>query len=307
MQNTSALYRQILAEERHWFETSVVIGDSGTLVTELGDQVLFGGTAIVVARSGPESGFSETQIFSVRTDINMFGESPEIGTAVAQEVEVTMLKPAGDIPPMAQIIPYVRVCGYLPISGTADIVNDNLVLHNATIVGDRIVLGDEAYIDANDYLVFPGVRYEYAESEWIQQGIFFIDTREITNNDDNLDLITLHGFDAILKAEQDYATTELDWPAVDVDIVHEIARKMGVSVDPRTDELMTSGYELPLPTGYSLREYLSYIAAKYIGNFIMSDIGELRLVSLLELPEDTRLLITEYGDYIIFGEDRLRV
>jgi hypothetical protein len=39
----------------------------------------------------------------------------------------------------------------------------------------------------------------------------------------------------------------------------------------------------------------------YVGCFIMSEVGELRLVSLLELPPESNLLVTEGGDPIEFG------
>ena len=82
---------------------------------------------------------------------------------------------------------------------------------------------------------------------------------------------------------------------------------MGVSVDPRTTAMITQGYTIPLPTGYTLREVLGYIAAMYVGCFIMSDAGELRLVSILELPPETNYLIDQLGDAITFGGDRILV
>ena len=41
-------------------------------------------------------------------------------------------------------------------------------------------------------------------SEWIQQGVFFIDTREMTKNEAGENVLSIHGFDAMLKAEQMY-------------------------------------------------------------------------------------------------------
>ena len=70
---------------------------------------------------------------------------------------------------------------------------------------------------------------------------------------------------------------------------------------------MTEEYKFPLPVGYSSREVLGMIAASYGGNFVMSDAGELRLVMLNELPPETGLLINYSGDYIVFGEDRIKV
>jgi hypothetical protein len=45
----------------------------------------------------------------------------------------------------------------------------------------------------------------------------------------------------------------------------------------------------------------------YVGAFIMTDEGKLRLVSILELPPETNYLIDEVGDAITFGGDRILV
>lgn len=263
MQNTSPLYRQILADPDHYFETSVVVGESGDLVTEYGDKILFGGIAILVARSGPDSGFTENQIFSLKTSSKMFGNDPEIGTAIAQEIELQMLQPAGDIPDMAQIVLYVRAC------------TDTL------------------------------------QSEWIQQGVFYIDTRETTASYDSLKVLTLHGFDAMLTAEQYWHDNgSLNWSSgtvTDRAMVGNIAAIMDISVDPRTYSIMNKYYRIPMPIQYTLREILGYIASMYAGCFIITEVGQLRLVSLLELPPETNLLIDNAGDYIVFGEDRIIV
>lgn len=263
MQNTSPLYREILTNPNHYFETTVVIGESGDLVTEYGDKILFGGMAILVARTGPDSGFRENQIFSVKTSSKLFGNDPEIGTAVAQEIELQMLQPAGDIPEMAQVVLYVRACT------------------------------------------------DTQQSEWIQQGVFFIDTRETTASHDSLKVLTLHGYDAMLMAEQYWGDNgSLDWSTgsvSDVAMVNNIAAIMGISVDERTYDIMTNAYQIPMPMQYTLREILGYIASMYAGCFIVTEMGQLRLVSLLELPPETNLLIDNAGDYIVFGTDRIKV
>lgn len=145
------------------------------------------------------------------------------------------------------------------------------------------------------------------QSEWLPQGVFYVDTRETSISYDDLHILTLHGFDAILKTEQDYAETALTWPAADIDIFGEIAGKIGVTVDPRMSDLMTEGYTYPLPTGYSLREMLGFIAAEYVGCVILSEENKLRLVSLPELPKETNLLIDQNGNYITFGGVRILV
>lgn len=144
------------------------------------------------------------------------------------------------------------------------------------------------------------------QSEWIQQGVFYIDTRETTKNEAGENVLSIHGFDAMLKAEQMY-NGRITGDSTDIQMVNEIAYQLGVDVDARTAALMTNGYNIPLPTGYTYREILGYIAAMYVGCFIMSDAGELRLVSILELPPETNYLIDQLGDVITFGGDRILV
>jgi len=232
MQNTSALYRTILADPDHWFETQLVIDGVGT--------------------------FDETQLFSISTSLEMFQDSPTIGKAVAGEINVKMMFPDTTIPDMACLRPRVRVC-------------------NAT-----------------------------DQSEWLPQGVYYIDTRERTKNDDGLDVLTIHGYDAMLKTEQLY-NGRITGDSTDIEMVAEIAYQIGVELDSRTTTLMTAAFTIPFPVGYTYREILGYIASMYVGCFVMTDEGKLRLVSVLELPEETNYLIDQIGDAITFGGDRILV
>lgn len=149
-----------------------------------------------------------------------------------------------------------------------------------------------------------GTRY----SEWISKGVFFIDTRKKGGENIGVETLTLTGFDAMLRAEQDYPASALDWPARDIDVVGEIAAFMGVEIDPRTIETMTKGYTVQYPGGeYSCRETLGYIAAMYGGCFIMNDVGQLRLVKLNSIPKGTNYLIDNNGFAITFGGVRILV
>ena len=110
MQQTSALYDQIIAKDNHWFETTLVIGESGRLTDSVGDILLFGGTAILVDTGGPSSGFDESVLMSLSTKHALFNQPyPVVGSAISGEIEVSMLNPAADIPKMARLAPYVRV------------------------------------------------------------------------------------------------------------------------------------------------------------------------------------------------------
>ena len=143
-------------------------------------------------------------------------------------------------------------------------------------------------------------------SGWLSQGVYFIDTRERTLTETNEEVLELHGYDAMLKAEQMY-NGRITTTSTDTDMVNEIAYQMGVDVDTRTYTLMTEAYEVPFPTGYSYREILGYIASMYVGCFIINEIGELRLVTITELPPETNLLVWEGGDPIQFGDDCILV
>lgn len=226
MQTVSDLYNSIVADNNHWFETSLLVGSERIL---------------------------ESNIFSLTTKHSVFENTMEVGRAIAGEIDVTML--ATDVPTMGTMIPCVRAC------------NDT------------------------------------SKSEWIKQGVFYVDTRETSQNGNGLDVLTIHGFDAMLKAEQPFQSETITGDSTDVQMVNAIAAIMGVEVDARTYERMTQAYTIPLPTGYTCREVLGYIASMYVGCFIMTEEGKLRLVSVLELPPETNYLIDENGNSLMFGDD----
>lgn len=147
-----------------------------------------------------------------------------------------------------------------------------------------------------------GVRY----SEWIQKGVFYVDTRE-TIKGDSVDRLRLHGYDDMLKTEQDYPASTLQWPATDIEVVREIAAFIGVELDERSVELMVHSYLVQYPGQYSCRETLGHIAAMYGGCFVMSDLGKLLLVTFFGIPPETNHLVTHAGRAITFGGVRIRV
>ena len=126
-----------------------------------------------------------------------------------------------------------------------------------------------------------------AFTEWVPRGSFYVDTREAESSG----LLTLRAFDAMLLAEQNYPSSSLTWPALDADVVAEIAATLGISVDSRTTALMTAGFRIPLPAQYSMRETLKYIAALYGSSFVISEQNALRLVCLWNLQNSAELTI----------------
>lgn len=200
--------------------------------------------------------YGESQIKRLFVTSGAFGDSPSIGSCIAGEIELEIIKPAVTIPRMASIHPYVRIT-----DGTLT-------------------------------------------SEWLPKGKFYIDTRESTKND-GVDVLTIHGFDSMLKAEQE---APIDgFPMADVDAVRLMAFTIGVEVDPDTITAINKGYQVPIPAEYSCREVLGYIAAMYAGCFMMDVYGRLRLVSLNSFPPETNYLINGAGLAITFGGDRILV
>lgn len=141
-------------------------------------------------------------------------------------------------------------------------------------------------------------------SEWIQKGIYYIDTR---STDEVTGVMTIHGYDDMLKAEQVWEPAQsLEFPMPMDDAVNVIAGLMGVTLDPRTQ--ISHTYTIDYPANdYTLRDVLRYIAVANAGNWIITDDGKLRLVSFGEIPTETNYLVEEDGDAITFGGDRILV
>lgn len=143
-------------------------------------------------------------------------------------------------------------------------------------------------------------------SEWIPQGVYFIDTRETTQNSDGLPVLSIHAFDGMLKTEADWPSTSHAWPATDLQMVQDVAAAIGCGIDPRTVALL-GRFSYGLPAGYSMREALGYIGAAYGGNWIMNYDGDLLLITVAGLPPETNYLVDENGNAITFGGDRILV
>ena len=207
--------------------------------------------------------YPQGDLMDMSTDVRMFcDEQPTVGACLAGELTLKMLKPSAAIPRMAKVEPFVQATDGTEVSA------------------------------------------------WMPQGVYYIDTREESKNDDGLDMLTMHCYDAMLKSEAPYPSTTHSWANVyDTDTVKEIAYFMGLQssasstdgIDARTWDVMTGGYKIPLPAGYTMREVLSYIAGMYAGNWVMTLEGKLLLVTISGIPEETSLLVNEAGNVITFG------
>ena len=127
---------------------------------------------------------------------------------------------------------------------------------------------------------------EAGVSEWVSKGVFYIDTRQY---DRASGILTLTGYDAMLKAEADFISPgDVGvWPQRMADVADEIAEMLGLEMDARTR--LDNSYWMELPTGYTMREILGYIAAAHAGNWTITDEGKLRLVRIDDLADTVSL------------------
>lgn len=157
--------------------------------------------------------------------------------------------------------------------------------------------------------VYMRLRLGEQVSEWIPKGVFFFSTRK---TDRVTGVLSVHGYDAMLKAEQTWLDSSYDaetWPMPVWTAVNDIAARMGVAVDSRTQ--LNAAFPVQYPVDdegdMTMREALGRIAVANAGNWIITDEGKLLLVGLNSMPKETNHLVTETGSAITFGGVRILV
>lgn len=146
-------------------------------------------------------------------------------------------------------------------------------------------------------------------SEWIPKGVFYFATRK---TDRKTGVLSVHGYDSMLKAEQTWLDSSYDaetWPMPVWTAVNDIAARMGVAVDSRTQLNAAFPVQYPVDSDgdMTMREALGRIAVANAGNWIITDDGKLLLVGLNSIPKETNHLVTETGSAITFGGVRILV
>ena len=202
MQQTSDLYKQLLADPRHVKEVRLNVAGTDYL---------------------------EDQLVELSTTAPLFSDGTlSVGGAVAKEIDVSLFV-QGTVPRMAKLTPFVRL------------------------------------------------RLNEQVSEWIQKGVFYIDTRQ---TDESSGVTAFHGFDDMLKAEVIWEPDQnLTFPMSMRAAVLLIAQTMGVEVDNPED--ISDQYQVDYPANeWTLRDVLRFCAGACGGNFVMTDLGKLRLVRL---------------------------
>ncbi len=152
--------------------------------------------------------------------------------------------------------------------------------------------------------LFVRLCYEEQVSEWVPEGVFFINTRE---TDTVTGIMTIEGYDALRNGDVIWEPDQsLEFPLSAPDAAEEFARLMGVELDPETS--LDPRWTIDYPANdYTIREELEYIAQPHVGNWTTTGDGKLFLVPFLSAPKETNYLVEEYGDAITFGGDRILV
>lgn len=114
-----------------------------------------------------------------------------------------------------------------------------------------------------------------ARTDYIPKGTYWINTREKDGR-----YLKLTCYDAMLMAQQDYLSdvTADDWPQQETACAAEIAQRMGVEIDPRSQIGTGDSHQVSMPVGRTMREVLEQIAAANGGNWCITPAGKLLLV-----------------------------
>ncbi len=144
-------------------------------------------------------------------------------------------------------------------------------------------------------------------SEWIPKGEFFISTRR---KDRLAGSLEIHGFDAMRRSSDVWKIDpHAVWPMSQREAVEDIARQMGIEVDPRT--VLSNEFPVDYPVDengdLAMVDILEGIAVSNAGNWVISDEGKLLLLRLGDIPPETNYLVTEYGEPITLGGVRILV
>jgi len=156
------------------------------------------------------------------------------------------------------------------------------------------ILTDDDIPESSSVVVMGRLTNGKTVSEWKEFGTFFIDYRDTSYEG----LTTISCYDAMLKGNQTFITGydgENDWPKTMIEIVENIAERLGVGIDPRTKIRTGAAYMVTYPETESMIQVLGYIGACHGGNWIITEDNLLRLVPLITAPDETfHILSSDY-------------
>ena len=173
------------------------------------------------------------------------------------------------------------------IVGTPEIANavfDKFSVGNAPSATLKISLIPKGTIPPMSLVeVYYRIHTPTINSVWMPKGKFYIDTRKKDNNG----ILTLNCFDAMLKGEYTFMESGSWTSKTALATAQMIASDMGINIESNTTTVLTNTPKsVPyVPAigedGTTGREMLCYIASMYGGNFIIDELGNLKLIQLI--------------------------
>lgn len=126
-------------------------------------------------------------------------------------------------------------------------------------------------------------------SEWIPQGVFFIDVRRKVLTPDGSEWYwDIQAYDCILKLEQLYfEKASTGWPKTMSDCADDIASLIGTTVDSRSN--VSQVFVVQPDSTLTMRDYLSYIALVHGGVWASTPTGEIRLIVIFDPSDATSI------------------
>ena len=180
------------------------------------------------------------------------------------------------------------------------LLSDPLTVGSCTSATLKVaVLTDDAIDTSSPVIIKARITDGKQYSEFMDFGTFYIDLPEVDEG-----LITLTCYDSMLKTEQQYVDSddsEEEWPKPMITCVEEIALRIGVGIDPRTRINVGVDYLVPYPSGRTMQQVLGFIGAVHGGNWIITEENLLRLVPIINSPDDTFNIIDEDYNTIMTG------
>lgn len=247
------------------------------------------------------------KIVSMRTSSALFDGAVSVGNTIAGTIDVSLIASSNSVPTMAELRPYVRAVNdsqqseWLPKGvyyiDTREYDKETGVLYLSGM--DAILKGEQDYCQDGDQGYWPQVDTNVVCDIAVRLGLGTDTFHVVSVSGDpkSLGLYELSNGDYVLTNDTSVVSGKTYY------------RRRNTGVDSRSWSKMTSAYKVQYPgygeDAYTVREVLGYIGSAYAGNWIMNDSGKLRLLVLGDMPAETNYLITDHGERLTLGGDRL--
>lgn len=279
MQTVSALYTQILANGG-WHECKLEIN----------------GTA-----------YDMEKIVSMRTSAALWDGAVSVGNTIAGTIDVSLVASSNSVPTMAELRPYVRATNgtqhseWLPkgvyFIDTREYDKESGVLYLSGM--DAMLKGEQDYMNEGDQGTWPQ----------IDRNVLCDIADRLELGDDTFTSVSVSGNPKSIGLYEKNGNTYTLTTNTSVVSGKTYYERWNTGIDDRTNLIIRNAYNVQY-TGvgeeaYTVRDVLGFIGSFYAGNWIISDKGQLRLLVLGDIPAETFYLVTEDGDRITLGGDRL--